>query len=101
MRMSPRYGAIRALSARFAQSQDSICYSVAISAEVMVMTEYIDPKLYGLEEKEPEAQPEPAVWAAMPASSQNMANAATRVTLLLDAAWLWLRGRFGGGGKSN
>jgi hypothetical protein len=62
----------------------------------MIVTEYIDPKQYGLADKEPEPQPEPAVWAAMPASSQNMANAMTRITLLLGAAWLWLRGRFRG-----
>jgi hypothetical protein len=61
------------------------------------MRDYIDPKQYGLRDKEPE--PEPAVWAGMPAGPQNMANVLTRVTLLLQVAWRWLLGRLGVSGK--
>ncbi len=61
------------------------------------MVDYIDPKPYGLAEKAPEPDPEAqrAVWDAMPTPQQNMANAMTRVTLLLDVVWLWLQRRLG------
>ena len=63
------------------------------------MTDYIDPKQYDLGEKDP--GPEPAVWNGMPADSQNLANGLTRISLLLQVAWHWLRGRLGFQRKSN